>query len=180
MNLIRNLLSGKITFAIRVGGHIKKIRAWTTRRAIMFLSARESPRPTQPSDLCPLLISCPLRTKKYPLNIPHPKIFRGQNMHPSAEKSQPRRNLKNIASRFTGILYSLRTIFFRHDARHPEVWHPYAAVAFLSNIDLSMRGRMCSLPLSVSFFSGRDISKTRLTERNEISSRIGAHVECKK
>jgi len=27
MNLIHNLLSGKITFAIRVGGHIKKIRA---------------------------------------------------------------------------------------------------------------------------------------------------------
>lgn len=68
-----NLLSEKITFAIRAGGHIKKIRAWTTRRAIMFLSARESllSVPSRPLDSCPLLIRRPLRTKKYPLNIPH-------------------------------------------------------------------------------------------------------------
>lgn len=126
MNLIRNLLSGKITFAIRVGGHIKKIHAWTIRQAIMLLFARESPRSSQPSDSCPLLIPRPLRTKKYLLNI--------QNTSPLQESfgrgifgRQPKsRNLKNIASRFTGILWLLlvHDLFLTRDARHPEAWHP--------------------------------------------------------
>jgi len=63
-----------------------------------------------------------------------------------------------------------------------------ATAAFLSNIDLTARGRIrfsfflsvsLSLSLSLSSRSG-NTPKSRLAERNEISSRIGAHVECRK
>jgi hypothetical protein len=53
----------------------------------------------------------------------------------------------------------------------------------LSNIDLTVRGRIrfaFSLSLSLSAPRSGNTLKSRLAERNEISSRIGAHVECKK
>lgn len=156
MNLIRNLLSGKITFAIRVGGHIKKIRAWTIRRAIMFLSARESSfRPSQPLDSCFLLIPYPLRTKKYPLNIPHFQESFGAEYLSVSRKliaSQFEKH-RNALHRDIMVAPRARSFFdMTRDILGPDT-PSLAAAAFLSNIDLSMWGKMCSLSLSVSLSS---------------------------
>jgi len=168
MNLIHNLLSGKITFAIRVGGHIKKIRAWTTRRAIMFLSARESPRPSQPLDSCPLLIPRPLRTEKYPRNIPYLQESFGTKYSAGYSPVSPKSNRVAIwktshrASGYYGC--SLHTIFFRHDARHPGAWHPFVRGRRLlvKYWPFNVKEDMLALYFYLSF-PGRSISKIRVS-----------------
>lgn len=116
------------------------------------------------------------------------QFFGAKDIRASAERyniiaSHDSKNTYRALPRYYGC-FRIRSLFSSRDIS-PDI--PFltldATAVFLSNIDLSIRGKTYSpsfsLLLSVYFLSG-NISKSRLVERNEISPWIGAHVECKK
>lgn len=151
---------------------------------LCFFLPEKSFRPGRPLDPCLLLILRPLWNEKvYPLNIPHSRESFGAEYLSVGRKVTASRFEKHRVTLHQDITVAPCT----HDlflTWRATSWEPdtpsHAAAAFLSNIDLSMWGRMCSLSLPVPLFLRQKHIEDALTERNEISSRIGAHVECKK
>lgn len=138
----------------------------------MFLSARDSPRPSQPLDSCLLISRTLLERKSILLIFSISKKSFGTEYSPVSRKVTASQFGKHRIALHRDIIVAPCTrSFFRHDARHPDT-PSHAAAAFLSNIDLSMGGKTCSLSLSIPPLSAG--TYRRRVSRKEMRFRHGS------